>query len=117
VLKLLLMGPLAQVGLALGTAVGAWINLLLVLGFAVRANFLEFDRALIQSLLKFFGTGVVLALAFWLITKFAAAHLAAIGTFPDEKILLLLIIVGIVIYAGSLLLLFGPRWLRALLRG
>src|SRR5262249_52663606 len=86
VLKLLLMGPLAQVGLALATAVGAWINLLLVLGFAVRANHLEFDRALIRSLLKFFGTGVVLALAFWSTNKFAAAHLAVIGAFPNEKI-------------------------------
>ena len=74
VLKLLLMGPLAQVGLALATAVGAWINLLLVLWFAVRANHLEFDRDFVQSLAKFFGSGVVLALAFWLTRKFAATR-------------------------------------------
>jgi putative peptidoglycan lipid II flippase len=117
VLKLLLMGPLAQVGLALATAVGAWINLLLVLGFAVRANYLELDRALTQSLAKFLGIGVVLALALWSTGRFAAAHLAAIGAFADEKILLLLIGVGSVIYAGSLLLLFGPRWLKSLVRG
>ena len=116
-LKLLLMGSFAQVGLALATAVGAWINLLLVLGFAVRANYLELDRALLQSLAKFFGTGVVLAFALWLTAHFAAAHLAAIGAFPDEKILLLLIAIGTVVYAGSILLLFGPRWLRSFLRG
>src|SRR5260370_2467517 len=52
-LKLLLMGSLAQVGLAPATAVGAWINLLLVLGFAVRAGYLALDRALPQSGLKF----------------------------------------------------------------
>src|ERR1017187_8264533 len=40
-LKIALVGSLAQVGLALATAVGAWINLLLVLGFAVRAGYLE----------------------------------------------------------------------------
>ena len=40
-LKIALMGTLAQIGLALATAVGAWINLLLVLGFAVRAGYLE----------------------------------------------------------------------------
>jgi putative peptidoglycan lipid II flippase len=116
-LKLLLMGPLAQVGLALATAVGAWINLLLVLWFAVRANHLAFDRDLVQSLAKFFGSGVVLALAFWLTRKFAAAHLAATSAFRDETILLLLIAVGTVIYAASILLLFGPRWLRSLMRG
>src|SRR2546421_10725462 len=48
-LKVLLMGSLAQVGLALATAIGAWINLLLVLGFAVRAGYLQFDRGLIVS--------------------------------------------------------------------
>ena len=116
-LKLVLMGPLAQIGLALATAVGAWINLLLVLGFAVRAGYLELDRAMVQSLLKFLGTGVVLALALWLTDRLAAAHLAAIGAFADEKILLLLIAVAIVVYAGSVLLLFGPRWLRGLMRG
>src|SRR5262249_3314748 len=117
VLKLLLMGPLAQVGLALATAVGAWINLLLVLGFAVRASYLAVDRTRVQSLAKFLGTGVVLALALWLTARFAAAHLAAIGAFPDEKILLLLIGIGTVVYVGSILLLFGPRWLRSLVRG
>src|SRR6516165_9718147 len=116
-LKLVLMGPLAQIGLALATAVGAWINLLLVLGFAVRAGYLELDRAMVQSLLKFLGTGVVLALALWVTDRLAAAHLAAIGAFADEKILLLLIGVGTVIYAASILLLFGPRWLRSLMRG
>src|ERR1700759_4134919 len=45
-LKILLMGTLAQVGLAFATAVGAWINLLLVMGFAVRRGFLDLDRAL-----------------------------------------------------------------------
>src|SRR6201993_43204 len=59
-LKVLLMGSLAQVGLALATAVGAWINLLLVLGFAVRAGYLELDRALMRSLGKFLLCGVVL---------------------------------------------------------
>ena len=60
---------------------------------------------------------MVLALALWVTDRLAAAHLAAIGAFADEKILLLLIAVAIVVYAGSVLLLFGPRWLRGLMRG
>src|SRR5215831_8472527 len=91
-LKVLLMGSLAQIGLALATAVGAWINLLLVLGFAVRANYLELDRALVQSLAKFFAMGVVLALALWLTARFAAAGLAQLATFRDEATLGLLIV-------------------------
>src|SRR6201994_712675 len=75
VLKLLLMGSLAQVGLALATAVGAWINLLLVLGFAVRAGYLELNRPLVHSLLKFVAAGVVLGGALWLTASVSTSHL------------------------------------------
>src|ERR1700733_4221206 len=66
-LKVALMAPLAQVGLALGTAAGAWINLLLVVGFAVRAGHLTIDRQMRMTLAKFVATGVVLASVFWAI--------------------------------------------------
>jgi putative peptidoglycan lipid II flippase len=115
ILKLLLMGSLAQVGLALATAVGAWINLLLVLGFAVRAGYLELNRALGQSLLKFLISGVVLAAVLWGVAKFAAAHLGT-RAFHDEITLLILVAVGAAVYAGSILTLFGPRWLKSLVR-
>src|SRR6267142_2642995 len=59
-LKILLVGSLAQVGLALATAVGAWINLLLVIGFAVRAGHLELDRTLARSSAKFAIAGILL---------------------------------------------------------
>ena len=116
-LKIVLMGSLAQVGLALATAVGAWINLLLVLGFAVRAGYLELGRPLMQSLAKFAVTGVVLAAALWFSARFATSHLASLGAHRDEAALLVLIVVGALIYAAAILGLFGPRWLRALVRG
>jgi len=112
-LKLLLMGSLAQVGLAFATAIGAWINLLLVLGFAVRAGYLELNRALTQSVLKFALVGVVLAAVLWLAAQFAAAHFGAMAG-RDEAALLLLVAVGALVYGGSILALFGMRWLRKL---
>jgi putative peptidoglycan lipid II flippase len=115
-LKVLLMGSLAQVGLALATATGAWINLLLVLGFAVRAGYLEFDKPLVRSLLKFAAAGVVLAAALWLTAKFAGVYLAHLPVFRDETALLVLIVVGAIVYGGSILLLFGKGWLRSLVR-
>ncbi len=113
-LKIALVGALAQVGLALATAVGAWINLLLVVGFAVRAGYLERDSALMQSAAKFLGCGAVLGAALWLAAKFAAPYLAHLSSFRDEGALLVLIAVGTIVYAGSILLLFGRRWLRSL---
>src|ERR1700738_2151907 len=115
-LKIALVGALAQVGLALATAVGAWINLLLVVGFAVRAGYLELDKALTQSLAKFVVSGAVLAATLWFAARFAATHLAGLSALRDEAALLLLIVVGTIVYAGSILLLFGRDWLRSLVR-
>jgi putative peptidoglycan lipid II flippase len=115
-LKIALVGSLAQVGLALATAVGAWINLLLVIGLAVRAGYLELDRALMQSLAKFVACGIVLGAALWFAAGFAASHFAQLIALRDEAALLLLIAVGTIVYAGSILLLFGRAWLRSLVR-
>jgi putative peptidoglycan lipid II flippase len=115
-LKILLVGALAQVGLALATAVGAWINLLLVIGFAVRAGHLVLDRAMVRSFAKFALTGVILGAALWFAARFAAVHLAQISAFRDEAALLILVVVGAVVYAGTVLPLFGRAWLRSLVR-
>jgi putative peptidoglycan lipid II flippase len=116
-LKILLMGSLAQVGLALATAIGAWINLLLVLGFAVRARYLHFDRAWLFSLGKFLVTGVVLAAVLWFVAGFAALSFAQLGALRNVAVLGLLMLAGGAVYAALLLLLFGRGWLRSLLRG
>src|ERR1700761_3936128 len=100
-LKIALVGSLAQVGLALATAVGAWINLLLVIGFAVRAGYLELDRTLARSSAKFVVAGLLLGIALWLAARFAAAQFAQLSAFRDESALLLLIAVGAIVYAGS----------------
>src|ERR1700680_1024802 len=111
-LKIALVGSLAQVGLALATAVGAWINLLLVVAFAVRAGHLELDSALTKSLTKFVVSGVLLGAALLFAARFAASHFSLLSALRDEAALLLLIVVGTIVYAGSVLLLFGRDWLR-----
>src|SRR6266481_6380413 len=116
-LKIALVGALAQVGLALATAVGAWINLLLVLGFAVRAGYLELDRALTKSFGKFAAAGVVLGAALWFTARFAAVYFAQMHAFRDETVLLLLIAAGAFVYGFSVLVLFGRGWLFSLVRG
>jgi len=115
-LKIALVGSLAQVGLALATAVGAWVNLLLVTGFAARAGYLDLDRALVRIMMKFLVSGVALAAALWLTARLAVSQLAELSALPDETALLVLIITGTIVYAGSILLLFGSSWLRSLIR-
>jgi putative peptidoglycan lipid II flippase len=115
-LKILLMGPLAQVGLAFATAIGAWINLLLVIGFAVRAGYLEFDRAFLRSLAKFLLAGIVLAMTLWFTAQFATLYLARLSAFRDEIALVLLVLTAAAVYSGLILALFGKGWLRSLVR-
>ncbi|MCP9627131.1 murein biosynthesis integral membrane protein MurJ [Rhodopseudomonas palustris] len=116
-LKVVLMGPFAQVGLAFATAIGTWINLLLLIFFSVRAGYLEFDRALTTAIVKFVAVGVLLGGALWATAWFGAPYLAQLPTLRDEAALLLLIVVGAIVYGAAVLLLFGPRWLKRLVRG
>ena len=115
-LKILLVGSLAQIGLALATAVGAWINLLLVMFFAVRAGYLALDRAMLLSFAKFALAGVILGAALWFAARFAAVQFAQMSAFRDETALAFLMAIGAIVYAGSILPLFGRRWLISLVR-
>jgi putative peptidoglycan lipid II flippase len=116
ILKILLMGPLAQVGLALATAIGAWVNLLLVIGFAVRAGFLDLDRMLLKSLAKFALIGVMTGAALWCAARYAPLYMAQLSAFRDEATLCILIVVGAVVYGAAILLMFGRAWLQSLVR-
>ena len=117
-LKIALVGPLAQVGLAFATAVGAWINLSLVIAFAARAGYLQLDAALTRSLTKFgrrrrrIGGGTVAGG-----TAFRPPTCSGLSTLHDEAVFLLLIVVGALVYAGAVLLLFGRRWVMSLVKG
>jgi putative peptidoglycan lipid II flippase len=111
--KFLLMGPLAQVGLALATSIGAWINLGLVIWFAARAGHAGMDARLRQSLIKFAIAGVVLAGVLWLcqapVTDLFSQwqHLRNVATVAS------LALIGGACYVALLLALFGPRWFVA----
>ncbi len=111
--KILLMGALAQVGLALATAIGAWVNLLLVGWFAWRAGFLRPDPGLLRSAGKLLLAGAALAIFLLAAMRPVAGHFAG-HTLHDEAILAVLAVGGGLVYGGAVLLLLGPRWLRDL---
>ena len=113
VFKFLLMHPLAQVGLALATSIGAWLNLALVGWFAVRAGHLAVDSRLRSSTTRLAIAGLVLALVLWL-AKSGLESLWPAGTpLRDERTLAVLAIIGGIAYAGVLTILFGKQWLAA----
>ena len=92
--KILLMGPLAQVGLAVATAIGAWINFALVLWFGVRAGYLRRDPNLARAIGKLAAASAALALVLWLGQGPALGAFAAWGGWRDLMGLILLAAIG-----------------------
>lgn len=111
--KFLLMGPLAQVGLALATSIGAWINLGLVLWFAKRAGLARIDERLRQSAIKLAAAGLALTAALWLCQATVAQAFDGWRHLRDVATLAVLAVIGGGVYGGVVLALFGRRWLAA----
>jgi putative peptidoglycan lipid II flippase len=112
--KIALMGPLAQVGLALATSIGAWINFVLVLWLAARAGFIAADPELKSSLGKLLAAGLALAVLLFLAAPAVTTLLSTWSRFHDVLELLILALLGGVFYGGLVLALFGRRWLSLL---
>src|SRR5262249_37838373 len=116
VFKLALMVPLAQVGLALATSIGAWLNFILVLYFAARARLIAPDAELKSTLTKLAAAALVLALGLALAAPFVTAMLSSWSRFCDESALAVLVVIGAVVYGGLVIAMLGHRWLM-LFRG
>lgn len=114
--KIALMGPLAQVGLALATAVGAWVNLGLVLWFAARAGLIGWDERLRRSLARLTLAGLGLAALLLLAAKPVAGLFAGLPAFRDETTLAVLASGAAVAYALMILLFLGRAWLAGFRR-
>ncbi len=112
VFKILLMGHLAQVGLALATAIGAWVNLGLVIWLAARENLIGWDERLKRSLIRLAIAGCILGLAILLAAGPVAGLFAHMPALRDETTLAVLAMGAGALYATLILLLLGLPWFR-----
>jgi putative peptidoglycan lipid II flippase len=115
-LKVLLMGHLAQVGLAAATSVGAWINLSLLGYFARRQGFAVSGAAIGRPVVKLLISGAVLAIALLVGAHLLERALAHLTHFHEETVLILLFVIGTIVYGGMILPLLGLSWMKSLLR-
>jgi putative peptidoglycan lipid II flippase len=115
-LKIALMDRYAQVGLAFGTAIGAWVNFALLLWFAARQKLIVVDSRLKQAAGKLGLAGFALAVALFLGDRLAKSLFASWATLHDEATLALVAVIGGVVYFGVVAALFGRQWLVALKR-
>src|SRR5690606_325902 len=112
-IKIALMGPLAQVGLAIATAIGAWVNRRLVAFFASPAGIAAVDRRLNRSMLLLTAIGCVFGLVLFLSTRAVTALYRDLPAFRDEASLVTLMVIGGVVYGVLVLMLLGRNWFQA----
>lgn len=110
--KIILMGPLAQVGLAIGTAIGAWVNVGLMVWLAARAGIITMDARLKRSLIMLAVSGCLLGLVVFLTSKAVPLLFRNLPAFRDEAALATLAVIAAVAYAALILLLLGRNWFR-----
>jgi putative peptidoglycan lipid II flippase len=115
-LKVALMGPLAQVGLALATAAGAWLNLMLLIWFARRRGFARPGENTFGNSVRLIAAGILLAVVLFFAARFLAPYFAKMTSFRDEALLLLLAALSGAVYLALTWGLLGRKWLRGLLR-
>jgi putative peptidoglycan lipid II flippase len=113
-LKIVLTGPLAQVGLALATSAGAWLNLALLIWAAHR---LKFERPAVSAnrVMLLVAIGLMLGLAFYAGQRFAAPYVG-LSHLREEILLLILLAGGTILYAALVVAFIGRMWLKNLLR-
>ncbi len=107
--KIMLMRDYAQVGLALATSIGAWVNFGLILWYARRERLIAADERLRRSIAKLAVAGLALTAALLV----GARLLDGAPSLRAELALAVLALVGLLVYGGALALLFGRQWLAA----
>src|SRR5262249_43033046 len=91
---------LAQVGLALATSIGAWLNLGLVIWFAARRGHLVIDPALRRVAARLTVAAIALAAVLFLTQGPVARLFAGWTSWRDESTLAALALIGGAVYAA-----------------
>ena len=113
ILNLILMGPLGHVGIALATALSAWLNAALLWQVLMRRGHLVADNRLKTRLPRIVLAAAGMGLAVWVAANvlssrygelFGNHDVAAAEEFPRALALVALISVGMAVYGGLLMI-------------
>jgi putative peptidoglycan lipid II flippase len=111
-LKILLMHDYAQVGLALATAAGAWVNLALLLWLAARGGLITIEPRLWKSIARIAIAGLLLAIAL-LACRHPVEDAFSGWTLSQEMSLVVLGSIGAVVYCCAVFAPVGWRLMIA----
>ena len=102
---------LSQVGLALATSIGTWINFGLIVWFGLRAGFISFDAAFKRTVGKLIAAGLLLTFALWIVQWPVLAISAGLPHIHNVVALLVFALIGALVYGAAIVSLLGKRWL------
>ena len=100
--NLTLIWQFGHVGVAIATAVSAWVNMLLLYAVLHRRGQLRIDARLRKKALRIFAAGAVMGIALWLMNPFADGFMVR-GTVQRITALALLCGCGALVYGASAL--------------
>ena len=105
VLSLLLIGSMREMGIALATAISAWVNALLLYFFLAFRNHMKFDGLLIGNFFKILLCSVTLFIGIYLLNGVFFTNISGNSVLLNSILLLLMIFLAIIIYFGLVIML------------
>ena len=105
ILSLILISTMREMGIALATAISAWINAIVLFIILIFRQTLSLDRQLISNVIKLLLCSLGLVVFTWYLESFFFAKVHLVDTMTNIFYLLLTIILTVVIYGILIFLL------------
>ena len=105
VLSLLLIASMREMGIALATAISAWINALLLYVFLYTRNLIQFDDILVKNSFKIFVSSTILFVGIYVLNGALFNNIIENSALVNSGLLFLMIFLAIIIYFALVIVL------------
>ena len=105
VLSLLLIGSMREMGIAVATAISAWVNALLLYVFLAIRNHMIFDDLLVRNSIKILLSSTLLFVGIYVFNGLFFTNISGNSVLLNSTLLLLMIFLAIIIYFGLVIVL------------
>ncbi len=105
VLSLLLIGSMREMGIAVATAISAWLNALLLYLFLAIRNHMKFDDLLVRNSIKILLSSSILFVGIYVLNGLFFTNISGNSVLLNSSLLLLMIFLAIIIYFGLVIML------------
>ncbi len=105
VLSLLLIGSMREMGIAVATAISAWLNALLLYLFLAIRNHMKFDDLLVSNSIKILLSSLLLFGGIYGLNGLFFTNITGNSVLLNSTLLLLMIFLAIIIYFGLVIML------------